>query len=64
MKKKIKDLTLEEAANICFKIRSKEECNNGLCPLYDFCFSPFWSYCDNEVMYKREVEIEEDAKEN
>jgi len=56
MKKKIKDLTLEEVKNICFN-KHKHKCYG--CPLYAMKPTYFGCMKDNYTFYNKEVEVNE-----
>ena len=58
MKKKIKDLTLEELSELCFKQR---DCNK--CPMYNYCINygsvkPYRMKTDYCIL-QQEIEVEE-----
>ena len=55
MKKKIKDLTLEEANEIC-KSNKKIRCNHK-CPFYEF--DSCWFLSDVEYFLESEVEVDD-----
>ena len=55
MKKKIKDLTIEELIKYC-SIIADEDCNN--CPFCNLCDRSYWEYPRLEDLNK-EVEINE-----
>ena len=54
MKKKIKDLTLEECEKLCHK---RPTCTR--CPIKEFCYNYFCDVQDRALKYKREVEVDE-----
>lgn len=56
MKKKIKDLTLEECKKIC----DENVCSRECCPLYGkgICHQSFYDYEEEDL--EQEIEVEED----
>ena len=56
MKKKIKDLTLEECFKIC-QSNKKIRCNYSKCPFYKY--DSCWFVSDIEEDLEREVEVDE-----
>lgn len=54
MKKKIKDLTLEECIKICDK---RPTCTR--CPINEFCMNYFSDIQNRTLKYEREVEVDE-----
>ena len=57
IKKKIKDLTLEEYINICEKNETDEKCRKH-CPLKDFC-KMYITLAIDTTKLESEVEVDE-----